>query len=120
MKNINKNESNTPILGFTYLSRQKHSHIVVPNELDPITLGLYYEDGCCDAEMSISWKRVQKESVPCIMAFSDAFHLFKIEAFKKLFCELSQLKNTRITSDEISRLLIRIGFKDMSEDGKLL
>jgi len=109
-----------PCLGFTCFSRQdyypqlKDLHLDF-NEHDSVLLGLYYDGGGCKAEMSMTWEVLQNEPEPRLKIFSDAFCLFGEKAFRELFSELERLEDPHITPDEFSKLLIRLGFRDLSD-----
>jgi len=120
-KRMNESAPCIPFLGFTCFSRQDYYpqlrdlHLQI-NEQDSITFGLYYDNGSCKSEMSMAWEILQGEPTPCLRIFSDAFCLLGETAFQELFAKLSNLNDSHITSDEFSRLLISLGFRDISDN----
>ena len=108
--------------GFTCFSRQEYYSILRKKELrkgieDKIRFGIYHRKGGCDAEMCMTWNRLKQNIVfPKLEVFSDAFGLFLHTTFDDVFKELSKQNNQDITPDEFSRVLIQLGFEDMSDN----
>ena len=103
--------------GFYCLSRQNcFPNLIEINkqisETDHIMFGLYDLDGGCTAEMGIKWLQLSDEVAPRFEVFSDAFDLLKTEKILRLINNFDE----DMTPETFSQLLIRHGFKDMSDN----
>jgi hypothetical protein len=99
------------------MSRQKYFQNLTQinkdmGEADNVIFGVFYPDGGCDAEMSMTWHILKDEEVPRLEVFSDAFELLKTEKILRLIADFTE----EMTPDIFSQLLIDHGFKDMSDN----
>lgn len=78
-------------------------------------MGLYFDDGGCKAEMCMTWEVIENEPTPRLKIYSDGFCLLGESAFKELLNELNSLEDHQIAPNEFCNLLIRLGFRDMSD-----
>jgi len=110
-------ENTKGFYGFTCMSRQNYFQNLTQinidmGEADRVIFGIFYPDGGCDAEMSMTWRILNDEEVPRFEVFSDAFELLKKEKVSRLIDDLTE----DMTPDSFSQLLITHGFKDMSDN----
>jgi len=92
-------------------------HLRKEGIVDQVTFGLYYADGGCFGEMSMSWHWLvgNEEGVARLEAFSDSFDSLAKPEFKRLLGRLAKL--TRGAANHLApagfcALLAECGFED--------
>ena len=107
----------TAFYGFICESRQNyfpnlHQINQKAGEVDRVMFGIFYPDGGCEAEMGMTWYLLKDEETPRLEVFSDSFEMLKQEKFHQIINDLDE----DLTTETFSQLLIRHGFKDMSDN----
>ena len=106
------------IKAFTCFSRQDYSENpnTLPNGVtDKVMFGTFSADGCgCAYECSMEWVSLADGAVPHLGIFNDAFVAF--QEHQQLFTALTTLHRKSFTSDDFSRLLISLGYRDLSDN----
>jgi hypothetical protein len=107
------------IKAFICFSRQEYGKTpgILPDLVrDKVMFGNFDEAGNgTEYELSMDWIDLQdgKPAAPQLCMFNDAFIAIKEHA--QLFKELVLLHDIDFTPDEFSRLLLRLGYKDLSD-----
>lgn len=113
-------EEESYIKGFTCLSRMEYGDICLSNSrrspeyIDQIMYGLYLESDGCKAEMAMRWYDIKGELMPCMEVFSDAFILMQ-DTSQEVLNAIHRFGKLNFTPDEFSRLLLQLGYTDMSD-----
>lgn len=80
-------------------------------------VGLYGREGGCDGEFAIRFEVLGGRATPRVCLFDDAWHLFN--RFQSLFASLPSMATESgadsVTPDDIRRLLLGLGFVDLTE-----
>lgn len=101
--------------GFTCYSRQSYAGISPLDAEDEIMLGLYHQEGGCLCELGISWHNLNNELVPRMHMYSDAWRLLQTPTFQLVLDQLTWERESLLTLDDVSALLIKCGFTDKSD-----
>ena len=99
--------------GFTQFSRMKYKDLY-KNFIDEITFGIYSKDGGCISEASIQWVPLMQKVVPHIGIFTDGITAAYSDKFIGVINDLCD--EERLTPEQFSRLLIKHGFIDDSDE----
>jgi len=117
-----KNESGRYFNGFSCLSRQDYGaeyieKITKPKEYtDEILFGVYDKKGGCKSEAAVRWVMItDKQSLPRFEIFIDGYKIFHYLIHLPIFNDFIE-KNLVFTPDDFSRLLIKAGFIDLSDE----
>lgn len=101
---------------FLCFSRQDYAGQVPLDCEDLIMLQLSDGEQGCVCEMGIGWHRIGTDRVnPRFECFDDAWPMMQTPTFAKLVRSLLKVKPNRLTPDEVSRVLIKNGFRDRSD-----
>jgi hypothetical protein len=116
-----KNEIGRYYNGFSCLSRQDYGadyieKITKPkNYINEILFGIYDKNGGCKSEAAVRWIITDKQSLPRFEIFIDGYKIFHylvgLSAFNDFIEDFSIF-----TPEEFSRLLIKLGFVDLSDE----
>ncbi|MFR0985247.1 MAG: hypothetical protein ACLSFZ_00575 [Frisingicoccus sp.] len=101
--------------GFTCFSRQNYTGTLPRGVVDDVVYGIYFYEGGALAEMAKYWYQLPGEAAPCLEVFSDAFLLLESPLQKRIMVELRKKYSENFTSEDFSKLLIRMGFRDDSD-----
>lgn len=107
------------IKAFICLSRQNYFP-EIKNEYktisDKVMFGNFDSQKCgCEYEAAMEWIIIKgSQDSPRLGVFSEAFKIF--EDHKDLFDELKKLHDKTFSSDEFCRLLLKLGYKDLSDN----
>lgn len=102
--------------GFTCFSRQEYAGTVLEDSLDEIMLGIQSVRGGCLCEMAIRWYMINGTPTPRLEMYDEAWPLFQAPTFVSALGQLTQMcKDHSPTSDEVSAMLIALGFTDQSD-----
>ena len=111
-------QNNECIKAFISFSRQNYyenAKQFEPELIDRISLGNFDADGNgCEYEFQVEWTCLGGEATPQLKIFSDALKC--LADHRELLDELAQLHDKHFTPDELSRLLVKLGYKDMSDN----
>lgn len=100
--------------GFVCFSRQDYAGKAPLECEDQIMLGIQCREGGCYCEMVISWYNLGKYIAPRLECFDEAWPALRTPTFIEVLRRLTAGKQN-MTPDEMSRLLIDCGFKDLSD-----
>jgi len=82
---------------------------------DKIIYGIDDRQGGCVCEMLMVWYVVDGRKVPRLEVFSNYFDEFTKEWHIKIMHHIGMSENKDFTPEEFSRILIKLGFEDMSD-----
>jgi hypothetical protein len=87
----------------------------VPNEkyIDEIVFGIYVENDGCISEAAFVWEKFGDGLTPYLRVFCDGITIAYSDNFKSLVNEIRDKDS--ITPNQIVELLLRHGFKDISD-----
>lgn len=77
-----------------------------------IMIGMYNPEGGTAGEISVRWEALQDKMVPRLSAFDDAWKV--LSSFTDLFKEMAKWDNKDITEEQLSQLLDKTGFTDLT------
>lgn len=117
MKGNLKNNVNSPIRGFSCLSKAWYGNdfSYLPYE-DCVTFGYYYKDGSTSGEMSFIWDKIDDKLVPHLEIYSDAWSM--LSKCHDLIDLLGNYNNNDLTVEEFIQILSKCGFKDLTRKNK--
>lgn len=85
------------------------------DDSDQISIGRYCVEGGCEFEFTIKWHSLGRNMAPCsprVGMFSDSWAAFADPAFTQLFSVLAKEHGNDLTVDEMTALLLSLGFVD--------
>ena len=99
--------------GFSQHSRMNFCN--VPNEkyIDEIVFGIYVENDGCISEAAFVWEKFGDGLTPYLRVFCDGITIAYSDNFKSLVNEIRDKDS--IAPNQIVELLLRHGFKDISD-----
>ncbi len=112
-------EDEKPIRGFHHFSRAWYASRISPCDgaVDDIMFGMYYPNGGCDGEIKAAWYPLGRwQPTPHVGIFDDAWHLFV--DFHDFFTDLANYKERMITPAFFCELLVKHGFRDLTQTEK--
>lgn len=100
--------------GFYWFSKAWYNTLTGDDKHN-ITFGLYCEEGKegCIGEMSMRWYNLGGKVTPKLECFDDSFAV--LASFPDLIYELAKLDNTDFTEEQFVKLLLELGFKDLTQ-----
>ena len=102
--------------GFIQLSKSWYgdSCLSKSDNDDEITIGLFSPDGSNSITFLIIWEMLGRESVPCLQAFNDSWHL--LSEMSELLSVMSKLGESLISPDGFADILRGLKFKDFTKN----
>ena len=85
-----------------------------------ISFGLYYSTKGCDGEIDMFWSKMDDILFPYLKCYCDGWKT--LESFPDLIKELGEHDGEGITPDEFEKILLKLGFKDLTpyKDGNAI
>jgi hypothetical protein len=103
-----------PFKGFSHFNEAWYQHSArLPDVIDSVSIGWYYDGGGCDSEFNIQWKELGGKPVPQLQMFDDSWECFK--SMPKLFAALAAKHDKDINPAELCELLLSLGFRDITD-----
>ncbi|MCK5602949.1 hypothetical protein KAR91_13790 [Candidatus Pacearchaeota archaeon] len=103
------------VKGFTHLSKSWYGEANLRNSkyTDEIMIGFYSPEGGTSGEFGVRWQQLGGKSTPQLQVFNDGWHAFA--EMPELISRLKELDDMHVTPDDLSKILIDIGFKDLTQ-----
>ena len=99
--------------GFIQQSRMNYGEVPYGKVIDEITFGIYVENDGCISEAAFVWEKFGDGLTPYLRVFCDGITIAYSDNFKSLVNEIRDKDS--ITPNQIVELLLRHGFKDISD-----
>jgi len=102
--------------GFSHLSRAWYGRDTLARRggyVDEVTFGLYHERGGTRGEMSMRWVVIDREAVPILRAYDDAWAA--LAGFSDVIGYLATRDDDNMTPAEFCEALLALGFRDRTE-----
>lgn len=110
MKKLNKPKT---YYGFIQQSRMNYGEVPYGKVVDEIVFGIYVENDGCISEAAFVWEKIGDELIPYIRIFSDGITIAYSDKIKAVADEINGKDN--VTPIQIAELLVKHGFKDISD-----
>ncbi len=109
---MKKHEGN--IKAFFHLSKAWYGEANLRNAdiKDQVMFGYYTPGEGTTGEMSMRWHQLGGELTPRLDVFNDAWHA--LSTFTDVIQELGKVDNQHISPDEFCKILLSLGFKDLT------
>lgn len=99
--------------GFIQNSRMNNSYVPCGKCIDKIVFGIYIENEGCISEAAMIWEKIGSEVIPYLRVFCDGISAAYSDRFQAIIKEMNGANN--ITTQDLSKLLIKHGFRDESD-----
>lgn len=99
--------------GFIQNSRMNYCAVPYSKFVEEIVFGIYVKNDGCISEAAMVWEKTGSEVIPYFRVFCDGITAFYSEKFKEVATEISNQEN--ITPKQFAELLLKHGFKDISD-----
>ncbi len=109
---MKKHEGN--IKAFFHLSKAWYGEANLRNAdiKDVVNFGYYSPGDGTTGEMRMSWHQLGGELTPRLEVFNDAWHA--LSTFTDIIRELGKVDDQHLSSDEFCKILLSLGFKDLT------
>lgn len=101
-----------------YVVNEEWTASYLNREINEIMFGMYCPEGGTGGEMAMRWHVFGENSVPCLEAFDDSWHV--LASFSDVTAELGKVDNQNISQKQFCELLNKLGFKDMTQREKTI
>jgi hypothetical protein len=102
------------VRGYNHMKRAWYGKSILAHSenLDEVTFGYYGEAGDTIGEITVEWRMLGRELVPCLTVFDDAW--YSLSQFQDVLAAMAQVDDRKIRPEQFCQILEACGFKDQT------